>query len=146
MRIKLKIILLTGIISLSISGLKGQNKWDLLSCVNYALENNIQIKQFRINTLYYENQLSQSKSNLLPNLNASVGYGISFGRALDQTTYEFTQDQTVQSLNPQISSSVILFNGLIRKNTIDQRTWEFKSSLQNLEKLKNDISLNVAGQ
>ncbi len=146
MRIKLKIILLTGIISFSISGLKAQKKWDLQSCVNYALENNIQIKQFRINTLYYENQLSQAKSDLFPNLNASVGYGVSFGRALDQTTYEFTQDQTVQSLNPQISSSVTLFNGFIRKNTIDQRSWEFKSSLQNLEKLKNDISLNVAGQ
>lgn len=143
---KLRIILFTGIFFLSISGLNAQKKWSLQDCVNYALDNNIRIKQSRINTLYSENQLNQSKYDLLPNLNATMGYGVSFGRALDQTTYEFTQDQTVQSLNPQISSSVTLFNGLIQKNTIDQRTWEFKSSLENLEKLKNDISLNIAGQ
>jgi outer membrane protein len=143
---KIAIIFLAWILSINIPIASSQDAWSLQDCINYALDNNIQIKQSRINTLYYENQLNQAKYDLLPNLNGTVSYGISFGRALDQTTYEFTQDQTVQSVNPSISSSVTLFNGLIQKNTIDQRTWEFKSSLENLEKLKNDISLNIAGQ
>lgn len=143
---KVRIFLLAGIIFLNFGKVSAQKEWNLQDCVNYALENNIQIKQSKINTFYYENQLDQAKYNLLPNLNASASYGVSFGRALDQTTYEFTQDQTVQSLNPQISSSVTLFNGLIQKNTIDQREFDYQESLQQLEKLKNDISLNVAGQ
>lgn len=146
MKLKVQIIsiflFLTGM-SLS---LYAQNPWTLQECVNYALENNIQIKQSVLNTQYSENILSQSKYNLFPNLNASVGYGVSFGRTLDQTTYEFTQDQTVQSLNPQISSSVTLFNGLIQKNTIEQNQFNYMASLEQLEKLKNDVSLNIAGQ
>lgn len=146
MRLKLIIILITGVVSQFHLNIQAQELWSLEKCVNYALENNILIKQSSINTLYFENQLEQAKMDRLPNLNASVGYGISFGRALDQTTYEFTQDQTVQSVNPQISSSVTLFNGLIRKNTIDQRSWDYQENLENLQKLKNDISLNIAGQ
>jgi outer membrane protein len=143
---KLRLILITGSVLLSTGIINAQDEWDLQQCVNYALENNISIKQSKINSLYYENLLSQSKSDLLPNLNASAGYGVSFGRALDQTTYEFTQDQTVQSINPQISSSVTLFNGLIQQNTIDQNEFDYLASLEDLEKLKNDVSLNIAGQ
>ena len=59
-----------------------QNVWSLQKCIDYALENNIQIKQQEINTNYYENQLSQAKSNRLPNLNAQIGNDYNFGRTL----------------------------------------------------------------
>jgi outer membrane protein len=146
MPLKIRIFLFAGIIFLNFGIINAQKEWNLQECIDYALENNIQIKQSRINTLYYENQLEQAKYDLYPNLNASVGYGVSFGRALDQTTYEFTQDQTVQSLNPQISSSVTLFNGLTKLNIIDQREFDYRQNLAQLEKLQNDISLNIAGQ
>ena len=123
-----------------------QEPWSLQKCVDYALENNIQIKQSKINTEYNENLLKQAKSNLLPNLNANIGYGVSFGRALDPITYEFTEDQTVNSINTGLSSSVLLFNGFQQKNMIERERYNLLSSIQDLEKLKNDISLNIAGQ
>lgn len=123
-----------------------QETWTLQKCVDYALENNIQIKQSKLNTEYNENLFNQSKSNRLPDLNASVGHGISFGQALDPTTYEFTKDQTVNSVNPGINSSVAVFNGLQIKNTIERNRFNLLASIQDLEKLKNDISLNIAAQ
>ena len=121
-----------------------QVPWSLEQCIAYALENNIQVKQQKLNTEYNTNILKQSKVNLYPNLSATGSYGASFGRALDQTTYEFTQNQTVQSLNAGLTSSTTLFSGFQKLNTIKKNDFDLKASLQDLEKLKNDISLNIA--
>lgn len=121
-----------------------QETWSLTECLQYAYDNNIQIKQQKINTQYQENILNQSKYNILPDLNGSGSFGASFGRALDQTTYEFTDNQTVKSSNLNLSSSVNLFNGLQNHHTILQNKYNLMGSLQDLEKLKNDISLNIA--
>ncbi len=121
-----------------------QEPWSLEQCITYALEHNIQIKQQKLNTEYNSNVLQQSKVELYPNLNGAASYGSSFGRALDQTTYQFTENQTVQSLNLNLSSSVTLFSGFQKVNTIKQNEFNLQASLQDLEKLKNDISLNIA--
>jgi outer membrane protein len=121
-----------------------QESWNLEKCITYALQHNIQIKQKTLSTEYNTNVLQQSKLELYPNLNASASYGSSFGRALDQTTYQFTQNQTVQSVNMNLSSSVTLFSGLQKLNTVKQNEFNLQASLEDLEKLKNDISLNIA--
>jgi outer membrane protein len=128
------------------SSLYSQEPWDLRKCVDYALDNNIQVKQSKLNTDYFENVYEQSRYNLIPSLNATGSYGVSFGRALDQTTYEFRDNQTVQSFNPSISSSVTLFNGFRQRNTIEQNRLNLMANMEDLEKLKDDISLNIAAQ
>ncbi|HYW96471.1 MAG TPA: TolC family protein [Bacteroidales bacterium] len=121
-----------------------QDAWNLEKCITYALDHNIRIRQQEINTRYNDNVLYQSKADLYPDLNAGGSYGASFGRALDQTTYEFTQNQTVQSLNLSLNSSVTLFSGFQKVNTIRQNEMNLQASLQDLDKLKNDVSLNIA--
>ncbi len=121
-----------------------QDKWSLEKCIDHAHENNIQVKQQSLNIEYGENNLKQSKFNLLPNLNASANNSYSFGRALDETTYEFTEDERVISANASINSSITLFNGLQNYNSIKRNEFELKAAIQNVEKLKNDISLNIA--
>jgi len=86
--------------------------WPLEKCILYAIENNIQVKQMELSSDLNSNILFQSKLGVLPNLNAGASHSWSFGRALDETTYEFTKDQTVMSDNIYVSSSVTLFNGL----------------------------------
>ncbi|MCB8994712.1 MAG: TolC family protein [Bacteroidales bacterium] len=145
MKSKVKIFLLLIVPGLLFPTLSySQEPWSLEQCVNYALQHNIQIKQQTLNTEYNSNVLEQSKAELYPNLNASASYGASFGRALDQTTYQFTQNQTVQSVNMNLSSSVTLFSGLQKVNTVKKNEFSLQASLQDLEKLKNDISLNIA--
>jgi outer membrane protein len=121
-----------------------QEEWTLDRCIEYALENNIRIRQQTISTQVSENNFKQSKIDIYPNLNASASHGISFGRALDQTTYQFTDDQTVQSSNMSLSSNVTLFNGFLKHSTIKQNEFNFQAELKDLERLKNDISLNIA--
>jgi outer membrane protein len=126
------------------NSLSAQKVWKLEDCITYAFENNLQIKQQVLNTRYNSNLLLQSKISLAPDLNAGASHGFAWGRALDETTYEFTEDERIMSTNANVSSSVTLFSGLQQFNTIKQNEFNLMSSLQDLEKLKNDISLAIA--
>ena len=123
---------------------QAQNTWSLEDCILYAYENNISVKRQALLTRANENQLQQSRFNQLPNLNADAYQNYTYGRALDYSTYRYTDsDRTVQNrLN--VSSSVSLFNGLQQRNTIKQNEFNLLASLQDLEKLKNDISMQLA--
>jgi outer membrane protein len=124
--------------------ISGQKIWKLEDCIQYAFDNNLQVKQQAFNTQYNSNILLQSKINLAPDLNAGIGTGFSWGRALDETTYEFTENERIFSTNTNVSSSLTLFSGLQQYNTIKQNEFNLQASLQDLEKLKNDISLAIA--
>ena len=121
-----------------------QDAWTLEQCIRYAYDNNIQLKQMQLNIDRAENDLLQSKIGLLPNLNASGNFQSSKGKVLDQNTFTIVDGATVNSLTGNISSSVTLFKGLQQKNTIDRNRFSLFSSIQNVEKLKNDLSINIA--
>lgn len=117
--------------------------WSLEDCISYAMENNIMIKQTELNTQYNENTLVQSKVNRLPNLNASSSYNISFGRSLDYSSYEYVDERT-NNAYAGVASDANLFSGFQQKNTIEKNEFNLMASIQNTEKIKNDISLNIA--
>ena len=125
--------------------LSAQEPWSLEDCIQYAMENNIQIKQTVLNTEYNENLLKQSKLGQLPNLNGSGNYNYSWGRILDETTYRYSDNQTINSINLGVRSSTNLFNGLQVRNTIQQNELNLMASYEDVEKIKNDISLAIAG-
>jgi outer membrane protein len=121
-----------------------QKVWTLTECITYAIDNNIQIKQQVIQTDYQKNTLDLSKFKLLPTLNGSASHNYSFGRALDQTTYQYTEHQTIQSNNFYAQSSLNLFNGLQNYNTIKQNQYLVMASEQDLQNIKDNIALTVA--
>jgi len=123
--------------------LAAQDPWSLEDCIQHAMENNIQIKQTVLNTEYNENLLKQSKLGQIPNLSGSGSYNYSWGRALDQTTYQFTDEQ-ISSVNLGLSSYTNLFNGLQTRNTIQQNELNLLASYEDVQKVKNDITLNIA--
>jgi len=121
---------------------QAQEKWSLQKCIDYALQNNIQIKQQALNSDYYSNQLGQAKYNRLPNLNAGFQNNMSFGRTsgYDNTYSNFNSNTTSGSL----SSNVTLWNGFILTNSITLADMNLKASLEDMQKAKDDIMLNIA--
>ncbi len=119
-----------------------QDKWSLEKCVNYALENNIQIKQQALNVNYRENLKNQAKFDMAPNANAQIAQDFSFGRSLQyDNTYA---NQSSRNTSFYVGSDVTLYNGLVKQNTLKQRELELQVALQDLEAAKDNISLNVA--
>lgn len=121
-----------------------QKEWSLEECIRYALENNIQIKQQFIQTEYQKNSLALSKLSLLPTINGSATNNYSFGRALDQTTYQYTENETVRSNNFYVGGSLELFNGLQNYNTIKKSSYTLLASEEDLKNIQDNIALTVA--
>lgn len=120
-----------------------QKVWTLQESIEYALKNNITIKQAEISSEIASVNYFQSKASFLPSLNGSGSYSYLFGRSLDITTYEFTT-QEIRSGNFTISGSLPVFSGLQLQNSLKQSKYEYMAGRENLLKIKDDISLNVA--
>jgi len=120
-----------------------QEVWTLEQCIYHAYENNILLKQQRLEVDQAENDLLQSKLNLLPGFSASGNFNSSKGKVLDQNTFTVVEGKTVNSLSGSISSGITLFKGLQQRNIIDRNLYSLLASIQNVEKLKNDLSINI---
>ncbi len=120
-----------------------QKAWTLQECIEYALKNNIQIKQSELTAELSTVNFDQSKAAFFPSINANSNYTYNFGRSVNPYTNVYT-NQEVQSMNISASGSLPIFNGFQIMNSLSQSKYEYMASHENLAKIKNDISLNVA--
>lgn len=141
---KFLLLIFASLIVFSTAGYSQPKVWSLEDCIKHAIENNIQIKQQMIQTEYQKNALELSKLKLLPSVNGSATHNYSFGRALDQTTYQYTDNQTVQSNNFYVGANLNLFNGLINYNSIKRTNYDLLSSQEDLNSFRDNIALTVA--
>lgn len=117
-------------------------EWSLRKCVDYAIEHNISIKQRENVKRQQQLQLSNAKNSRLPNLDGSVSQNFSFGRGLtSDNTYT---NKSTSSTSFSLGTSVPLFTGLRIPNTIKLNKLNLEASTADLEKAKNDISVQVA--
>jgi len=137
-----RIFIVLCLIVFVVNKVRAQEKWTLEKCITYALENNIQIKIQELTSKNYKQASTKSKMTFLPNLNGSASQNYSLGRSIDPLTNEFAESN-VSSNNFSLSSSVTLFNGFQNINSLKQSLLNFQASLQDLQKAKNDVSLNV---
>lgn len=120
-----------------------QQKWSLLRCVEYAMANNISIKQTDLQSKTAGLQLKQSRLSLIPSLGFSGGSSYNSGRNQDPTSFSLIT-QSYLSANMQLQSSAEIFNWFSKRNTIAANEWELQAAKVNTDKLKNDIALTVA--
>jgi len=137
------ILFLCTLATLGFLPVKAQKVWSLEECINYALENNLQIKRQELNVQYYKNNSNQSYFNALPNANAQINQGWSSGQTYDYFESEY-KNQNYWSSNWQLNSSFVLFNGLQTINNIAKSKYDFLKSRSDLDKAKNDISMQLA--
>ncbi len=117
--------------------------WTLDECVGYALEHNIEIKRQELGVSNSEIGLSESRWDYAPSLSAGSSYSISSGRVLDQTTYEFLENNVVGSSSASVSGSVQVFSGMKRHYALKKAKASMKASLADLESVRQDVELSV---
>jgi outer membrane protein len=136
-----KIALLILVFTFSFSGIKAQEKWNLEKCISYAKENNISLKLQKLDAQTQANNTKQSKLDLLPTLNGSSTYYYNYGRTLNaNNTYS---DQNTKSSSPYLYTDLTLFNGRQKWNTLKQDQLDLLAYLQDVEKGKEDLALNI---
>ena len=125
------------------SGARAQERvWTLPQCIDYALENNLSVKQSGLNVEQKEISLNTAENNRLPDLSGSAGQNFSFGRGL-------TADNTYANTNTtntsfSVGASVPVFNGFQIKHNIELSKLDLAAATADLEKAKDDIRVAVA--
>src|ERR1700727_1392080 len=87
-----------------------QGNWDLKRCVDYAVANNISVKQADVQARLAKLTLDQSRLSQIPTLIGGVSAGVNSGRFQNPTTYVLETQTDFQS-GLSLQSNVTLFNG-----------------------------------
>ena len=117
-------------------------KWTLQECVNYAVENNINIKQTKLSVDSSKESLNYAKGNFLPSLYGSSSGNLNFGSGFDPVSQDRVSTSTFGGTFG-INSSITVFNGYSNLNTYKQAQIGVEASKLELEKMQDDISLYV---
>jgi len=127
----------------SLSSQAQAKKWTIEECVNYALEHNISIKQTALDTDLAKIDKNGALGNFLPSVNASGSHSWNIGLNQNITT-GLLQNQTTQFTSANLNASVDIYKGLQNQNRYRRATLSIIAAQYQLQKMKDDVSLNVA--
>ncbi len=138
----MKAITLT-LAALALAGsVRAEQGWTLDQCIDYAIQNNIQVRQSDIAAQTREVDLNSARSNRLPDLSASASQNWSFGRSLTiDNTYANTN---TASTSFSIGTGVTLFAGGRISGNIENAKLGLEAAKSDLERMKDDVRVQVA--
>jgi outer membrane protein len=111
--------------------------------VRIALRQNIAIRQAENTNDLNSAAVQQAKMQFLPNLSMNMNNGLDVGRNFSQTTGGIV-DQTSQSFNTGVSSSVTLFDGLKNVSNLNAAKATEQASTRDLARAKQTAVFTVA--
>lgn len=117
--------------------------WTLQSAVEYALAHNLTVRASDLNAQQQLASVRLNRAALLPTLGLNGSQTFSFGTNKDPFTNQF-QAVNVRANNFSLQGQATLFSGFQLRNTIKQSVLEAEATRFDVEKARNDLSLNVA--
>ncbi len=123
--------------------LKAQEKWNLKTCVEYAMNNNLSVIQAQIQADQTGLTRTQNYFSRFPNLNGGVSGAFNSGNNQDPTTFSRVTENYL-SAGLQLQSSADIFNFFSKKYSLQSSVWDEMSAKANVNKVKYDIGLTAA--
>lgn len=139
---KSKYLILLFICTLSL-GAFAQEKWGLRRCVEYALANNLTVQQTSLQADIADVNEKQTRWSQYPSADFSTNTGLQWGRSIDPTTNQFTSNSLLYQ-GYSFSAGITVFNWHRIRNNIISADLNTDAARMDIEKTKNDVSLNVA--
>jgi outer membrane protein len=121
-----------------------QKKWTLDDCINYAIENNIELQRQKLQTQSREADLLTSRMNLLPDLNAGSNLQIANGRSINQDNAIAFNRNLTNTVG--LTSNLVLFNGFAELNTIASNKYMRNAGLESEKIIRNTLIADLMGQ
>lgn len=125
-------------------------QWDLQSCINYALEQNITIRKNRINAVSTQIDVKTAKAALFPNLSFSTGQNV-VNRPYQESSSMVSGSEIISSSskttyngNYGLNASWTLYNGSKRLNTIKQEKLNNQAAELDVATSENSIQESIA--
>lgn len=123
------------------AGAYSQKQWTLRECINFAIENNVEIKQQELQVKDAEIDLSTSKNSRLPSLNAQVEHKFSFGRSVLVDNQSLSGNSSTLSWGA--SSNMPLFTGFKIPNDVKAKKFSLQAATEGLKKAKENLELQI---
>lgn len=120
-----------------------EKKWTLKESVSHALENNISVLQGKNTLLSNEQDIIAAKGQFLPSFSGNLGQGMNIGSGFDPVSNSRISNQIINSFNYGVNASVNIFNGFRLTNLYKQSQLNLETNQLELNRIKDDISLNV---
>jgi len=117
--------------------------WTLQAAVDYALAHNLAVRQTALTAQQQEATQRLQRAALLPTAGLNGNQTFSFGTNKDPFTNQF-QAVNVRGNNFTASAQVTLFSGFQLRNTVKQGVLDAEAARADVDKARNDLSLNVA--
>ncbi len=117
--------------------------WDLQTCINYALGNNIRIKTAEANKNAAEVDTKLARASMFPTVSATAGQNIgNYPFARNETTGTVSSTTTASG-NYGINASWQLFDGGVRLTNIKQADINDEIAQLNISESENNIKLAI---
>ena len=117
--------------------------WTLEECVNYAIKNNISIKQTELDTVSANINRKGAIGSFLPSLNSNASHSWNIGLNTDPVT-NVKRNQTTQYTSIGAGIGFDIYKGMQNQNTLRKANLSIVASKYQLLKMQEDIALNVA--
>lgn len=137
---KTKFVTILALVLVSIVSAQ-EKKWTIQECIDYALANNISIKQQELSNKVIEEDVTLAKGNFYPSLNTSASQNYNFGAYVD--AFNRYVSISTRSNNFRLNSGVTLFNGFKNQNNLILAKKRLEAAGFDLEENKNGIMLYV---
>lgn len=115
--------------------------WTLESCVQYALDHNITVKQSQNAVAQREVELNTAKNSVWPAFQASASQNFSFGRGISEDNTYVSSNTANTSFG--VGGSLNLFTGFRVKNNITMGKLNLEAANADYDKAKEDIRIAV---
>ncbi len=116
--------------------------WTLQACIEYAKENNIQVRTERLGTHSAEEDLLESKASRLPDLTGSATQNVVHNNNANPVVGGF-QSQSNLSGNYGVSSDMVLYNGGYINNDIKSKQLSVQLANLSVAETENNITLSI---
>ncbi len=104
-----------------------QQKWSLDECVAYALEHNLQIKDFKYSEQSNKETYKQSIRDLLPTVSGFANYFVRYGRQVNPEDNSIVNTD-IFSNNYSVDGSFDVFQGFQKINTLKASKFLYKAT------------------
>jgi len=138
-----KLTLITLLFAALTAQLSAQETWSLQECINYARQNNLQVKQAQATVQSNELTLKQNRFNRLPNLRASGNYGNNFGLSVNPLTNTLT-NVSIGFNNLSLTAGMTVFSGNQINNRIKQSKMLLEAAQLDAADTENTLALDIA--
>ena len=145
-KISLVVLLLSAGVSQAQTRVTGSEvpvRYSLRQCIDYAINNNVSLKQSQMAVESGIVQLNVSKMAKMPTANGQFNLNGNAGRNVDPFTNSVVTN-TIGTNNMGVGVSVPVYDGFRNKNTVERNQLSLEAAQMDVNAQKNNVSLQVA--